>query len=252
MVHYRSRDLTLSGKSRWFVSFSKRERARLCRRPSALWVIACIGFALVGCDEDESTRDLVAAFQNAEDDVCNKAGALLRQRQADPALGFYFGAYCWPEDTPWSACIGFKKGFSWGPPPANCWDSVRPHLGCLASLGSESDCLESYPVSPECNPLVPEAPKGAPQDCYCETPNFFADYKGTPMVQEFRETETQCGPENLSFELHCSILDEACGTVCGCYEGKNLKREVYVPEVEDMSFRGRAWIACGFPVGDCQ
>jgi hypothetical protein len=247
--------MTSSGKSRLSVDLSQGGPARADwvfrkLRTAALGALLCGG--LFGCDEDESVRDLVAAFRNAEDDACAKAGALLRQRQGDPLLGFYFGGYCWPEDTPWSQCIGFKKGFSWGPPAETCWEGVKPHLECLTHLKSEAECSKSFPLSPECNPLVPELPKRAPQDCYCKAPSFFADYKGTAMVQEFREGQAQCGPENLSFELHCSILDEACGTTCGCYESKKLVGEVYVSDVRDMSFRGRAWVDCGFPAVDCQ
>jgi hypothetical protein len=222
------------------------------RRGAVFLSSLVLSVSFLGCDESESVRDLVLAFQHAEDEVCPRAGALLRERRGDPALGFYFGGYCWPEDTPWAHCVPFKKGFSWGPPPESCWLSVKPHLKCLADGGSEASCSIKAPVSAECSPLVPELPLGAPQDCYCKVPTFFADYKGTPVVQEFRETEAECGPEKASFQVHCAILDDTCGTSCGCYEGSERVRDVYVEGVHDMSFRGRAWRACGFPTGNCQ
>jgi hypothetical protein len=217
---------------------------------SVLGLLLSVSF--LGCDESDSVRNLAAAFRNAEDEACSRAGSLLRARQGDPALGFYFGAYCWPEDTPWSECVPFKKGFTWGPPPESCWQTVKPHLMCLNDGGSEASCALAQPVSGACSPLIPEPPKGAPQDCYCKTPTFFADYKGTPVVQEFRETEAACGAENASFELHCSVLDDACGTTCGCYEAGQKVRDVYLDSVHDMSFRARAWRACGFPTGSCE
>jgi hypothetical protein len=234
--------------------FPERQRRVLgvLARRGGLTGALLLGLSLLGCDEDEGVRDLVAAFQNAEDAVCSRAGALLYQRQGDPVLGFYFGAYCWPEDTPWSQCVPFKNGFSWGPPAASCWQLVKPHLDCLAGGNSEDACGATAPVSGACNPLVPEPLQGSPQDCYCTKPTFFADYKGTPVVQEFRETEAECGPEKASFELHCAILDDACGTTCGCYAAGERVSDVYVDGVHDMSFRGRAWRACGFPTGSCQ
>jgi hypothetical protein len=208
--------------------------------------------ALLGCDEDESARDLAQAFGNAEDEVCERAGEELQERHGDPALNFYFGAYCWPEQTPWAECVAFKKGFSWGPPPAFCWEEVRPHIKCLSELKSEGLCQDKFPVSATCSPLVPEKPKWAPQDCYCDEPAFFADYKGTPIVQEFREVQSGCGPEHATFELRCSVLDDGCGTDCGCFEEGRFVRDVHVEPVHDMSFRAEAWRACGFPEGECR
>jgi|GEM_PF-4775970 len=211
---------------------------------------ALVALSLLACGTDDS-NDLAAAFRHAESNLCAQAGSLVLTKTGDPALAFYFGAYCWPEDTPWSECIPFKKGFTWGPPPENCFAEVAPHLACLSALGSEASCSGQHPVSFECSPLIGEKPLGAPQDCTCKSPTFYADYQGTSSAQEFRERQSGCGAENLSFELRCAILDEACGTSCGCYREGAFEKDVYVPSVHDMSFRGDAWLACGFPVERC-